>query len=227
MIAPIWIIFIVFMLLSWLISSRLKSKFREYSKIPINNGLSGKEVAEKMLHDNGITDVKVVSVEGQLSDHYNPANKTVNLSHAVYEGRSVASAAVAAHECGHAVQHAHAYSWLQMRSTLVPVVSFTSRWVQWVLLAGILLVQTFPALLFVGIIMFALTTLFSFITLPVEINASHRALVWLNSSGITNVQTHDKAEDALRWAAYTYVIAALGSLATLLYYIMIFLGRRN
>ena len=227
MIAPIWIIFGVFMLLSWLISWQLKSKFRKYSKVPINYNLTGKEVAEKMLKDNGIIDVKVISTPGQLSDHYNPMNKTVNLSPDVYNLSSVSSAAVAAHECGHAVQHATAYSFLQMRSKLVPVVSFTSRWVQWVLLAGILLVQSMPSILLIGIILFGLTTLFSFITLPVEINASKRALVWLNTSGMTNVQNHDKAEDALRWAAYTYVVAALGSLATLLYYIMIFMGRRD
>jgi uncharacterized protein len=227
MIAPIWIIFGFFMLLSWLISWQLKSKFKKYSKVPINYNLTGKEVAEKMLKDNGIMDVKVVSTPGQLSDHYNPVNKTVNLSEGVYSSSNVAAAAVAAHECGHAVQHATAYSFLQMRSKLVPVVSFTSRWIQWVLLAGILLVQTIPSILLIGIVLFGLTTLFSFITLPVEINASKRALVWLNTSGITNVQNHDMAEDALRWAAYTYVVAALGSLATLLYYIMIFTGRRN
>jgi len=214
------------MLLSWLISRQLKSKFNKYSKVPINYNMTGKEVAEKMLRDNGIMDVKVTSTPGQLTDHYNPLNKTVNLSQGVYGSSSVAAAAVAAHECGHAVQHATAYSFLMMRSKLVPVVSSTSKWVQWVLLAGILLVQTTPSILLVGIILFAMTTLFSFITLPVEINASQRALAWLNSSGITNVQNHDKAQDALRWAAYTYVVAALGSLATLLYYIMIFLGRR-
>jgi uncharacterized protein len=227
MIAPIWIIFGFFMLLSWLISMQLKSKFKKYSKVPINYNLTGKEVAEKMLKENGITDVTVVSTPGQLSDHYNPVNKTVNLSPEVYNGSNVAAAAVAAHECGHAVQHATAYSFLEMRSKLVPVVSFSSRWIQWVLLAGILLVQTMPSILLIGIVIFGITTLFSFITLPVEINASKRAVVWLNTSGITNVETHDKAEDALRWAAYTYVVAALGSLATLLYYIMIFTGRRN
>jgi Zn-dependent membrane protease YugP len=206
---------------------QLKSKFKKYSNVPINNNLTGREVAEKMLRDNGIMDVKVISTPGQLTDHYNPMNKTVNLSEGVYNSSNVAAAAVAAHECGHAVQHATAYSFLMMRSRLVPVVSFASRWVQWILLAGVLLVQTFPALLLVGIILFALTTLFSFVTLPVEINASKRALVWLNTSGITNVSNHDKAEDALRWAAYTYIVAALGSLATLLYYIMIFMGRRD
>ncbi len=225
--ATIWIIFGVFMLISWLIANQLRSKFKAYSKIPISYGLTGKDIAEKMLRQNGITDVTVVSTDGQLTDHYNPANKTVNLSREVFEGSSVAAAAVAAHECGHAVQHANAYSFLQMRSALVPVVSFTSKWVQWILLAGILLVNTMPQILFIGIIMFGLITLFSFITLPVEIDASHRALVWLNSSGITSPETHAKAQDALKWAAYTYVVAALGSLATLLYYIFIFMGRRN
>lgn len=229
MIAPIWIIFGVFMLLSWLISMQLKSKFKKYSTIPINQNLTGKEVAEKMLRANGITDVKVVSTPGMLSDHYNPANKTVNLSEGVYNSSNVSAAAVAAHECGHAVQHATAYSFLQMRTALVPTVSFASKWVQWIILAGILLIQTAPGyyILLTGIILFGLTTLFSFITLPVEIDASRRALAWLNNSGITTMQNHDKAQDALRWAAYTYVIAALGSLATLLYYIMIFMGRRD
>lgn len=225
--APIWIIFIGFTLISWLIGRQLKSKFRQFSKIPINYGLSGKEVAERMLHESGVEGVNVVSVPGQLSDHYNPVNKTVNLSPEVYNGRSVAAAAVAAHECGHAVQHDHAYAFLNMRSKLVPVVSFASKWVQWVLLAGIILVQAMPGILLAGIVLFALTTLFSFVTLPVEIDASRRALVWLSSAGITNSETHPKAQEALRWAAYTYVIAALASLATLLYYIMIFMGRRN
>jgi uncharacterized protein len=225
--APIWIIFIVFMLLSWLVGNQLKSRFRRYSKIPVNYGVTGKDVAEKMLYDNGITDVKVVSVPGELTDHYHPVHKTVNLSREVYAGNSVAAAAVAAHECGHAVQHAQAYAFLQMRSALVPVVSFASRFVQWVLLAGILMVETFPGLLLTGIILFGMTTLFSFITLPVEIDASRRALVWLNHSNITNRSTHPQAQDALKWAAYTYVVAALASLATLLYYIWIFMGRRN
>jgi uncharacterized protein len=223
----IWAIFIGFMILSWIISLTLKSKFKKYSKIPLENGMSGKEVAEKMLRDNGIYDVKIESVQGQLTDHYNPVNKTINLSQDVYNGRSVASAAVAAHEIGHAVQHANAYAWLGFRSSLVPVVSFTSRYVQWILLIGILVVQRFPALLLFGIILFAFTTIFSFITLPVEINASKRALAWLSTSGITTFENHAKAEDALRWAAYTYVIAALGSLATLLYYLMIYLGARD
>ena len=221
------VIFGVFMLLSWLISYQLKSRFKKYSTIPMNFGMTGKDVAEKMLHDNGINDVKVVSVEGQLTDHYNPLTKTVNLSHDVYFGNHVAAGAVSAHECGHAVQHAEAYVWLQMRSSLVPVVSFASNWVQWVLLAGVLLISAFPQLLLIGIVLFGLTTIFSFITLPVETNASSRALIWLNSAGITNFESHPKAQDALRWAAYTYVVAALGSLATLLYYIMIYLGRRE
>jgi Zn-dependent membrane protease YugP len=189
--------------------------------------MSGKDVAEKMLRDSGIYDVKVESVNGQLTDHYNPVNKTINLSQEVYNGRSVSAAAVAAHESGHAVQHAKAYAWLGFRSSLVPAVSFASKYVQWILLIGILVINTFPALLLLGIIIFALTTIFSFITLPVEINASRRALVWLSDSGITTYANHDKAQDALKWAAYTYVIAALGSLATLLYYITIFLGARD
>lgn len=223
----IWIIFIGFTLISWLISQQLKSRFVKYSKIPTANGMSGKEVVEKMLRDNGITGVKIGSVEGQLTDHYNPVDKTINLSKEVYYGNSIAAAAVAAHECGHAVQHAKAYSMLKLRSALVPVVSFASHWVQWILLAGILLVNTFPQLLLAGIILFAAMTLFSFITLPVEIDASHRALAWLRNSGITTSETQAYAFDALKWAAYTYVIAALSSLATLLYYIMIYLGRRN
>ncbi|MCE5345963.1 MAG: zinc metallopeptidase [Bacteroidales bacterium] len=220
----IWIVFIGFMILSWIISMVLKSKFKKFSKIPVDNGMSGRDVAERMLRDHGIYDVRVESVQGQLTDHYNPQNKTINLSPDVYNGRSVASAAVAAHECGHAVQHATAYAWLGFRSKMVPAVSFSSKWVQWILLAGIFTVHTFPALLLVGIVLFALTTIFSFVTLPVEINASQRALAWLSSAGITSYQNHDKAQDALKWAAYTYVVAALGSLATLLYYIMIYMG---
>lgn len=214
------------MLASWAIGARLKSKFRAYSQIPVNYNMSGREVAEKMLNDNGVTDVTVLSVDGELTDHYNPQHKTVNLSQDVYNGRSIAAAAIAAHECGHAVQHAHAYSWLQMRSALVPIVSFSSKWVQWILLGGILLVNTFPQLLLAGIVLFALTTLFSFITLPVEIDASRRAIAWIDGSGIATNETLPKAQEALRLAAYTYVIAALASLATLLYYIMIYL-RRN
>ncbi|HLO89995.1 MAG: zinc metallopeptidase [Chloroflexota bacterium] len=221
------LIFVVFMLASWAIGARLKSKFREYSQIPVNYGLSGREVAEKMLYDNGVTDVQVLSVDGELTDHYNPEKKTVNLSADVYHGRSIAAAAIAAHECGHAVQHANAYAWLQMRSALVPVVSFSSRWVQWILLGGILLINAFPALLLAGIVLFALTTLFSLITLPVEIDASRRAVSWLDGSGIASSAILPKAEEALRLAAYTYVVAALASLATLFYYIMIFMGRRD
>ena len=223
----IWIIFGAFALLSYLISNRLESKFKKYSKIPMNYGMTGKDVAKKMLYDNDIHDVKVVSTQGTLTDHYNPATKTINLSHDVYYGNSVAAAAVAAHETGHAVQHATAYSWLQMRSSLVPIVSFASQWVQWVLLAGILLINIFPNLLLIGICLFALTTLFSIVTLPVEVNASKRALVWLNTHNITSPNTHGYAEDALRWAAYTYFVAALTSLATLIYYIFIYLGRRD
>jgi Zn-dependent membrane protease YugP len=220
----IWIIFGFFMVLSYIISQRLESKFKKYSKIPMNYGMTGKDVAEKMLKDNDIYDVQVVSTSGTLSDHYNPANKTINLSHDVYYGNSVAAAAVAAHETGHAVQHATAYSWLQMRSSLVPIVSFASRWVQWVLLAGVLLVSVFPGLLLLGIFLFAITTLFSIITLPVEVNASRRALVWLNTHNVTSPSTHGYAEDALRWAAYTYFISALTSLATLVYYILVYLS---
>jgi uncharacterized protein len=219
-----WIIFGVFMLLSWLVGARLRSKFRKYSHIPVNYNLTGKDIAEKMLREHGIHDVRVTCVEGELTDHYNPETKTVNLSPDVYYNSSVAAAAVSAHECGHAVQHAVAYSFLQMRSKLVPVVSFASNWVQWVLLAGVLLITTFPSILLIGIILFALVTLFSIITLPVEIDASRRALAWLSSARITSYETDDKAKDALKWAAYTYIVAALASLATLLYYIMMYLG---
>lgn len=223
-----WALFIGIAVISWLVSARMQSKFKKYSQIPMPNGMTGREVAEKMLRENGITDVRVISVAGQLTDHYNPVNKTVNLSEPVYASNSIAAAAVAAHECGHAVQHATAYGPLKMRSALVPVVSFSSNIVQWVLLGGMLMLKAFPQLLLIGIILFAVTTLFSFITLPVEINASSRALVWLKTAGITNYQTDGMAKDALRSAAYTYVVAALGSLATLLYYILIFLGgRRN
>ncbi len=223
----IFVIFIGFMILSWIVSQVLKSKFRKYSAIPLGRGYTGKDIAEKMLHDNGIMDVQVISVQGQLTDHYNPEAKTVNLSQDVYYKSSISAAAVAAHECGHAVQHEHAYAFLKLRTALVPAVSFASNWMQWVLLAGILMVNTFPQLLLAGIVLFAVTTLFSFITLPVEIDASRRALLWLNNSGLTTSETQPKAKDALKWAAYTYVVAALASLATLLYYIMIFTGRRN
>ncbi len=219
-------ILIVFMLISWLVSMRLKSKFKQYSEIAFRGNMTGAQVAAKMLGDNNISDVKIVSVEGQLTDHYNPLDKTVNLSPEVYNGRSVAAAAVAAHECGHAVQHAHAYMWLGMRSKLVPAVSFASRYMQWILLAGVLTITVFPYLLLFGIVMFTATTIFSFITLPVEFDASNRALAWLDSSGITSSQEHEMAKDALKWAAMTYVVAALSSLATLVYYISIFLRRR-
>lgn len=222
----IWVILIFFTGISVFISWRLKSKFKEYSQVAFRGNMTGADVAAKMLSENGITDVKIVSVEGQLTDHYNPLEKTVNLSPEVYSGRSVAAAAVAAHECGHAVQHAQAYMWLGLRSNLVPVVGFASRWMQWILLAGILTITVFPYLLLFGIILFAATTLFSFITLPVEFDASNRALAWLDKSGITSSQEHEMAKDALKWAAMTYVVAALSSLATLLYYVSIFLRRR-
>lgn len=214
------------MLISWAVTSRLKSKFKQYSEVSFRGNLSGAEVATKMLRDNGITDVQVISVEGQLTDHYNPVEKTVNLSPEVYMGRSVAAAAVAAHECGHAVQHAHAYIWLGLRSNLVPAVSFASKYMQWILLAGILTIQIFPYLLVAGVVLFAFTTLFSFVTLPVEFDASNRGLAWLESSGITTSQEHEMAKDALWWAAMTYVVAALSSLATLLYYVSLLLRRR-
>lgn len=220
----IYLIFGFFMLLSWLVSSQLKRRFEEYSQIPNSAGMNGKEIAEKMLRDNGIYDVQVISVEGQLTDHYNPQKKTVNLSPEVYHGRSVAAAAVSAHEVGHAVQHAQAYMWLQMRSTLVPIVSVASQWMQWVLLAGIIFFNTFPELLLIGIVMFASTTLFSIITLPVEFDATARGLAWINNAGITRGVEQEKAKNALKWAALTYVVAALSSLATLMYYIMIYLG---
>ena len=222
-----WIIFIGVAVVSYLVQAQLQSKFKKYSKMPLTNGMTGRDVALQMLHDNGIYDVQVTSTPGHLTDHYNPSNKTVNLSEGVYSSNSVAAAAVAAHECGHAVQHARAYAPLRMRSALVPVVQFSSSIMTWVLLAGILMVNTFPQLLLAGIVLFAMTTLFSFITLPVEINASKRALVWLNNAGVTNAYNHAQAEDALRSAAYTYVVAALGSLATLVYYIMIYMGRRD
>ena len=209
----IWIIFGVFALISYFIQSNLHSKFKKYARVPIANGMTGAQVAEKMLHDNGIYDVRVTSVPGQLTDHYNPTDKTVNLSEGVYGSCSVAAAAVAAHECGHAVQHARAYAPLQLRSALVPMVNFASQWVQWVLLVGIILVNTMPFILLGGIALFALTTLFSFITLPVEIDASRRATQWLSG--------------AVRSAAYTYVVAALGSLATLIYYVLIYLNQRD
>lgn len=217
----IWTLFLFLMVAGMLVQSMLQSRFRKYSRVPVNGGLSGAEVAEKMMHDNGIYDVRVECIEGQLTDHYNPMTKTVNLSRSVYEGRSVAAAAVAAHECGHVIQHAVGYAPLKLRSALVPIVSFASNTVQWVLLLGLLmmLMMKVPELLWLGIALFAMTTVFSFVTLPVEINASARAVKWLETAGITDYETRPMAIDALKWAAYTYVIAALSSLATLLYYI--------
>ena len=217
-----WIIFIGFALLSWMVSASLERKFKRYSQEMLP--LTGREVAERMLRENGIDDVQVTCTKGHLTDHYNPTTKTVNLSEAVYHGANVAAAAVAAHECGHALQHATAYAPLRMRSALVPVVSFASNWVMWVLLIGMLVINTFPQLMLIGIILFAMTTLFSFITLPVEVNASQRAVAWLRNTGITDNHTTEMASDALHSAAYTYVVAALSSLATLVYYILIFVG---
>ena len=209
------------MLASFLVQNMLQRRFEKYSKVPLTNGMTGAEVARKMMNDNGIYDVKVECVPGMLTDHYNPATKTVNLSEAVYSGRSVAAAAVAAHECGHVVQHAVGYAPLKMRTALVPIVTFSNNIVMWILLFGVMMVNVFPALLWLGIILFAATTLFSFVTLPVEINASSRAVNWLESAGMTNYETKPMAIDALKWAAYTYVIAALSSLATLFYYISV------
>lgn len=225
----IYLVSIVFVVISMLVSWRLKSKFSQYSKIGLASGLTGKEVAERMLRENGILDVQVVSVEGFLSDHYNPLNKTVNLSPEVYGSSSIAAAAVAAHECGHAVQHATAYPWLTMRSKLVPAVQFSSSLVQWVLIGGILMIKVFPQLLLIGIILFALTTIFSVITLPVEFDASNRALAWLKTTGVATPNEFPKAQDALKWAATTYVVAALASVVTLVQYILIYMGgsRRN
>lgn len=229
---PVSILFIslLFMCIGMIVQSRLKTKFSEYSKVPTSSGLSGKEIAEKMLHDNGIYDVTVVSVQGFLSDHYDPTKKTVNLSPDVYEGKNIAAAAVAAHECGHAVQHASAYSMLSLRSALVPVVQISTNLAQWVILIGLGLF-TFgggnSTVLLIGIILFAVSTLFSVVTLPVEFDASSRALKWLNASHITLPQEHEKAKDALKWAALTYVIAALASITMLVQYILIYQGRRD
>jgi len=220
----------IIFLVSMYVSNQLKSKFKKYSKIQLKNGLSGKEIAEKMLLDNGITDVQVVSTKGQLTDHYNPVNKTVNLSEAVYAQRNAAAAAVAAHECGHAVQHATAYRWLTLRSQIVPAVGFSSKISNFVIMAGLILMYSGSALgsmLFLaGIVLFAMTTLFTFITLPVEFDASNRALAWLENKNMVTQEEHAGAKDALKWAARTYVVAALGSLATLLYFISMFLGRK-
>jgi Zn-dependent membrane protease YugP len=218
------LISLLFLGLSMLVSGVLKSKFTTYSRIRLSANLTGREIAEKMLRENGIYDVKVISAQGFLSDHYNPANKTVNLSPEVYSGVSISAAAVAAHECGHAVQHATAYQWLTMRSKLVPVVQFSSGIVQWILLGGVLLINSFPQLLLAGIVLFALMTIFSVVTLPVEFDASRRALAWLDRSGVTTREEHPKAKDALKWAAMTYLVAALASIATLVQYIFIFMS---
>lgn len=222
-----YIIGAIFAVIGLIVGQVLKSKFKKYSHIMLRNGMSGRQIAERMLADHGITDVKVISTRGQLTDHYNPLNKTVNLSEAVYNHRNAAAAAVAAHECGHAVQHATAYRWLTMRSQLVPVVNFSSQIVHWVILAGIIFINTFPQLLLGGIILFAVITLFTVITLPVEYNASRRALAWMSTRNIVTSQEYEGAKDSLKWAARTYLVAALGAIASLLYYLMIYLGRRD
>lgn len=219
-----YLIGIIVMLVSFFVSWRLKRKFAEYSQVGLSSGLSGREVSEKMLRDNGIFDVRVLSVDGQLTDHYDPTQKTVNLSNEVYHGRSVAAAAVAAHECGHAVQHAVAYGPLKLRSSLVPFLSIASNYMQWIILLGIFMINTSLIPLTIGVALFAATTLFSFITLPVEYDASKRALAWIERTGVVNQQEHVLAADALSWAARTYVVAAIGSLATLLYYVSILMG---
>jgi Zn-dependent membrane protease YugP len=225
--AGAYLIAFIVMGLSWYIQWRLKSKFEEYSQVGLSNGMSGQEIAEKMLRDNNIFDVRVVSVEGKLTDHYNPQDKTVNLSPDVFYGRSVAAAAVSSHECGHAVQHATAYKWLQFRSQMVPFLSISSRYMQWIILAGVLLINTTAIPLTIGVALFAITTLFSFVTLPVEYDASHRALAWIQTNRIVTEREHGMAKDALTWAARTYLVAAIGSLATLLYYVSLLMGRRD
>lgn len=219
----------VMFLVGMIVSNRLKSKFTEYSQIGLRNGLSGREIAEKMLADNGIYDVRVLSTPGELTDHYNPADKTVNLSPDVYAGRSVSAAAVAAHECGHAVQHATAYSMLSLRSAIVPLVNISSQLSQWIILAGLGLMfgSANPTILLIGIVLFSITTIFTLITLPVEYDASNRALAWLEAKNMTTPAEHDKAADALKWAARTYLVAAISSVATLLYYILLFLNARD
>lgn len=213
-------------LIGGIVQSRLKSKFKKYSQLSLQNGMSGKEIAEKMLADHGINDVQVISTKGRLTDHYNPQDKTVNLSEVVYNERNAAAAAVAAHEVGHAVQHADAYSWLQFRSKMVPTVNVTGRLAQFAIMGGIFLVNTFPQLLLIGIIFFAFSVIFTFVTLPVEYDASNRALAWLDNKNMLTPQEHAGAKDALSWAARTYVVAAVGALSTLIYYIFIYLGRR-
>lgn len=222
-----YIIFGVIALISYIVQNNLNRKMQRYSKIDLPNGMTGRDIALRMLSQNNLGNVKVTQINGQLTDHYNPTNKTVNLSNDIYCGHSIASAAVAAHECGHAVQHATAFSFLKLRSALVPIVSFSSKIMPWLLLIGIIALEITSIPLLIGIILFATTTLFSFITLPVEIDASRRALAWLNSTGITSGKIHEQAKDALKSAAYTYVAAALSSLGTLIYYIIIFNSRRN
>ncbi|SDH12989.1 hypothetical protein SAMN04487996_12935 [Dyadobacter soli] len=221
------LIALIVMGVSFYVQWRLKSKFEEYSQVGLSNGMSGKEIAETMLRESGIYDVRVVSVEGRLTDHYNPQDKTVNLSPDVYYGRSVAAAAVASHECGHAVQHATAYSWLQFRSQMVPFLSIASQYMQWIILIGVLLINTSIIPLAIGVALFAVTTLFSFITLPVEYDASNRALAWIQKNRIVNEREYIMSADALKWAARTYLVAAIGSLATLLYYVSLLMGRRD
>ncbi|QQU02072.1 zinc metallopeptidase [Myroides odoratus] len=222
----IWVFMIAMMLASWWVGNRLQAKFKKYSEVHLQNGMSGAEIAQKMLLDHGIRDVRVISTPGRLTDHYNPMDKTVNLSEAVYNQRNAAAAAVAAHEVGHAVQHAQAYSWLTMRSRMVPILEVSSRFMPFVLIGGVLMLQTFPQLLLLGIVLFALTTIFSFVTLPVEYDASNRALKWLEAKHIVTPQELVGSKDALKWAARTYVVAALSSLGTLLYYVMIYMNRR-
>lgn len=221
------VLFVGIAVVSYIVQANLRNKFEKYGRIPVANGMTGREVALKMLYDNGIYDVSVVSTNGSLTDHYNPATKTVNLSEEVYNECSIAAAAVAAHECGHAIQHARAYAPLRLRSSLVPAVSFASQWLTWVILIGILTIEAYPQIMLAGIVLFATTTLFSFVTLPVEIDASRRATQWLKQSGMVSLSTYPYAVDALRSAAYTYVVAALSSLATLVYYIMMYMGRRD
>jgi len=227
--AGYYIIAGIMFIIGLIVSNRLKSKFAEYSQVGLRNGLSGKEIAEKMLHDNGIYNVSVISTPGHLSDHYNPGDRTVNLSEDVYYGRSVSAAAVAAHECGHAVQHATAYSMLKFRSAIVPLVNISSQLSQWIILAGLgfMFGAANPTVLLVGIALFAVTTVFTVITLPVEYDASNRALRWLENNNMTTAAEHDQAADALKWAARTYVVAAISSVATLLYYILLFVNSRD
>ena len=222
-----YILFFVIAAVSYYVQYSFQNKFKKYSSKSLGVNMTGKDVAERMLRDYGVNDVKVTFTQGSLSDHYNPVNKTVNLSEAVFATNSIAAAAVAAHECGHAIQHATGYAPLQLRSKLVPVVSFASTWMQWILLIGILTISVFPQILTVGVALFACTTIFAFVTLPVEINASVRAVKWLEASGLTYGQTTNEAKDALKSAAYTYVVAALSSLATLFYYVMILVGRNR